>query len=466
VTIVISPLLSLMNDQVNHLQKLHIQAFLVNGEKAQEERNLVYNALRGPYPDQFIQLLYITPEMIGKSDALLNVLAGLHEKKKLARIVVDEAHCVSQWGHDFRPDYKTISKVRMKFPGVPLIALTATATENVKADCIHNLGMEGCEEYKQSFNRPNLYYEIQPKKGKGATAEVLEKIASLIKNDYKNQTGIVYTLSRAGCEELAEKLRDRGIKAYHFHASMPPEEKNSTQRDWQSGKLQVVVATIAFGMGIDKPDVRFVIHHTLPKSLEGYYQETGRAGRDGKLSKCILFYGYQDTSVLKRFIDENEAASEDVKERQREMLTRMIQYCENRTDCRRADILSYFGESFAKEDCNHTCDNCNSDAMFEQQDMTNHATAALNMVKKLSSRNVTMVQVNDLLRGLNHAKTKDYHDVEGFGVARDLPKVEVQRLLTRLVMEGALEEYHVVNKSSFASQYIQVSLIYSEREVC
>jgi bloom syndrome protein len=247
---------------------------------------------------------------------------------------------------------------------------------------------------------------------------------------------------------------------------MPPEEKNSTQRDWQSGKLQVVVATIAFGMGIDKPDVRFVIHHTLPKSLEGYYQETGRAGRDGKLSKCILFYGYQDTSVLKRFIDENEAASEDVKERQREMLTRMIQYCENRTDCRRADILSYFGESFAKEDCNHTCDNCNSDAMFEQQDMTNHATAALNMVKKLSSRNVTMVQVNDLLRGLNHAKTKDYHDVEGFGVARDLPKVEVQRLLTRLVMEGALEEYHVVNKSSFASQYIQVSLIYSEREVC
>jgi len=466
VTIVISPLLSLMSDQVDHLKKLHIQAFLLNGEKAKEERNLVYNALREPYPDQFIQVLYITPEMISKSEALLSILAGLHRKKKLARIVVDEAHCVSQWGHDFRPDYKTIVKVRERFPGVPFIALTATATETVKADCIHNLGMEGCEEYKQSFNRPNLYYEIRPKKGKGVAAEVLESMSDLILKDYKDQTGIIYTLSRKGCEDLAEKLRNKGIKAHHFHASMEPEEKNAVQREWQAGKWQVVVATIAFGMGIDKPDVRFVIHHTLPKSLEGYYQETGRAGRDGKPSGCYLYYGYQDTAVLKRFIDESEG-SEEVKERQREMLKRMVQFCENRSDCRRADILAYFGEAFMKEECNHSCDNCNSDSVFEAIDVTSQAQAALKIVKHLQRVNVTLLHVIDILRGMGSAKIKaqNHHLIEGYGCASNLPRGEVERLFIRLLMENALAEYNVV-KSGFAKQYIHVRKIETFRHIC
>lgn len=458
VTIVISPLLSLMSDQVDHLKELHIQAFLINGEKAREERDLVYNALREPYPDQFIQVLYITPEMISKSEALLSILAGLHRKKKLARIVVDEAHCVSQWGHDFRPDYKAISKIRQRFLGVPFIALTATATETVKADCIHNLGMEGCEEYKQSFNRPNLYYEIRSKKGKGVAVEVLDSMAKLILETYKDQTGIVYTLSRKGCEDLAEKLRNKGIKAHHFHASMEPDEKNSVQREWQAGKWQVVVATIAFGMGIDKPNVRFVIHHTLPKSLEGYYQETGRAGRDGKPSGCYLYYGYQDTAVLKRFIDDSEGG-EDVKERQREMLKKMVQFCENRSDCRRADILAYFGEAFSKEDCNNNCDNCKSDGVFEQIDATTQAQAALGIVKHLQSDNVTLLQVVEILRGVNSAKLKsqNHHEIEGFGAASDLPRGEIERLFTRLLMENALTEYNVVRRG-FAKQYIHVRM--------
>jgi bloom syndrome protein len=353
--------------------------------------------------------------------------------------------------------------VRHSFPGVPFMALTATATENVKADCIHNLGMKGCEEYKQSFNRPNLHYEIRPKKGKGASAAVLESMADLILNDYKNQTGIVYTLSRKGCEDLAQKLQDKGIKAHHFHASMPPEEKTQVQRDWQAGVWQVVVATIAFGMGIDKPDVRFVIHHTLPKSLEGYYQETGRAGRDGKPSGCYLFYGYQDTAVLKRFIDESEG-DDEVKERQREMLNRMVQFCENRCDCRRADILAYFGEAFSKEDCNNSCDNCNSDAVFEPMDVTSQAGAALRIVQKLQRGNVTLLHVLDILRGSTASKIKSQnHDkIEGHGCASDLPRSEVERLFTRLLMENALVEYNVVNKVGFATQYIQVSiLIYS-----
>lgn len=457
VTIVISPLLSLMNDQVEHLKRRNIQAFLLNGDTSKTERDLVLSALRESQPDQFIQLLYITPEMIGKNELLLSVFDQLHRKRRLARIVIDEAHCVSQWGHDFRPDYKNLHNLRGRFPGVPFIALTATATKSVKADCIHNLGIEGCKEFKQSFNRPNLYYEILPKKGKGVGVEVLESMCRLILKDFKNQTGIVYTLSRKGCEDLAEKLRSKGIKAHHFHASMDPMEKNAVQRDWQSGKWQVVVATIAFGMGIDKPDVRFVIHHTMPKSLEGYYQETGRAGRDGKPSKCYLYYGYQDTAVLKRFIDESDGGY-DVKERQREMLNKMVQFSENRSDCRRANILAYFGEAFSKENCNHNCDNCNSDRVFEPEDMTRQARAALNIVEQVQHENVTILHLVDILRGGTTSKIKErnHNSLEGFGVASDLPRGEVERLFTRLLMENALMERSVM-RGAFPQQYIYVS---------
>jgi bloom syndrome protein len=459
VTVVISPLLSLMNDQVDHLRRRNIQAFFLSGEKAQEEKDLVFKGLREAKPDQYIQLLYVTPEMIGKSPVLMNALAGLHRKKKLARIVIDEAHCVSQWGHDFRDDYKTIGNIRTKFPGVPFIALTATATENVKADCIHNLDMEGCEEYKQSFNRPNLYYEIRSKKGKGVNAEILKSMSELILKTYKNQTGIVYTLSRKGCEELAEKLCANGIKAHHFHAHMQPEEKAQVQRDWQSGKWQVVVATIAFGMGIDKPDVRFVIHHTIPKSLEGYYQETGRAGRDGKPSGCYLYYGYQDTAVLKRFIDDSKG-DEAVKQMQREMLNRMVRYCENRSDCRRVDILSYFGEVFKKEDCHSNCDNCKSDAVFESKDMTIQAQAALRIVQTLERDSVTLLNAIDILRGASSAKIKaSSHDqLDEYGAASDLPRDDVERIFTRLLMENALQERSVIRKGGYAQPYIHVSI--------
>lgn len=460
VTIVISPLLSLMKDQVDHLTARHIQAFLINGETPQLTRDYYFGILDKPRPEQYIQLLYITPEMIGKSGQLSTFLAKLHAKRRLARIVVDEAHCVSQWGHDFRPDYKNLSVVRQKYPGVPLIALTATATENVKADCIHNLGMKGCEEYKQSFNRPNLYYEIRNKKGKGASAETVESMAQLILDKYPRQTGIIYTLSRKGCEELAAKLVAKGIKAHHFHATMDPVQKEQVQRDWQKGIWQVVVATIAFGMGIDKPDVRFVIHHTIPKSLEGYYQETGRAGRDGKPSSCYLYYGYQDTAVLKRFIDEGEG-DEAVKQRHREMLKRMVQFCENRSDCRRADILAYFGEQFNKNECGHGCDNCNSDAVFEPKDVTDLVQAAISVIKALEFEHATLLYIIDILRGVNTVKMRqnECRNIEGYGVASQLLRHEVEHLFIRLLMENVVEEYTVM-KGQFPHQYLKVSSLF------
>ncbi|KFX94722.1 hypothetical protein V490_04215 [Pseudogymnoascus sp. VKM F-3557] len=463
VTIVISPLLSLMQDQVDHLQKLGIQAFVVNSEVSQAYKNMVMSGLEERIPEDFVELLYVTPEMVTKSEAILNRFASLHRRHKLARIVIDEAHCVSQWGHDFRPDYKELGAVRARFPGVPIMALTATATENVKVDVIHNLGMEGCEQYTQSFNRPNLTYEVRPKPKHD---EMMESIVEIITKKYKGQTGIIYALSRKNCEKVAEELyTNHGIKAAHYHAALKPEEKKRVQQDWQAGKWQVIVATIAFGMGIDKANVRFVIHQTMPKSLEGYYQETGRAGRDGKLSGCYLYYGYQDTTVLRKFIEDGDGSYEQ-KERQRSMLNRMSQFCENKVDCRRVEVLSYFGERFRKEDCNGTCDNCSSSSVFEAVDRSKESQVALNIVRQLKGENLTLVNYADIMRGFKSKSTKvaalNLDRVDGFGQVKHLKKNEVEALLYRLVSENALREENQINRAGFASAYLQLGKSYQD----
>ena len=457
VTIVVSPLLSLMEDQVQHLQALKIQAFVLNGECSAEERQHIMTALRNPRVEQFIQLLYVTPEMLTKSKNMVSAFQTLHSRDQLARIVIDEAHCVSQWGHDFRPDYKLLGDVRRQFSGVPVMALTATATENVKVDVMHNLGIRGCAVFTSSFNRPGLFYEVRQK---GKAKEVLDSIADIINKNYRAQSGIVYCLSRNKCEDVAKKLKDDyGIRAHHYHAKMEPLEKKTVQQKWQEGQYSVIVATIAFGMGIDKANVRFVIHHSIPKSLEGYYQETGRAGRDGKKSGCFLFYGYQDASVLKRMIDDGEGGWEQ-KERQQQMLRKMVQFCENRSDCRRAQILAYFGEAFRQEECKGTCDNCKSDSTFQMQDFTDFAAAAVRLVKELRNQMVTLLHCVDVFRGSKSKKITDaQHDqLEEYGVGRDLDRGDVERLFYRLLSEDALREDNKANKAGFVSQYIAVSL--------
>merc|ERR1712093_105717 len=341
------------------------------------------------------------------------------------------------------------------------MALTATATGNVKMDIMENLKMRKCPIFVQSFNRPNLHYEVRQKKGKGVMSKMVIEIADLVKDKYKKQTGIIYALSQRGCEELAEKLvKEHRIKAHHFHAAMTREEKASVLDDWQTGKIQVVVATIAFGMGIDKPDVRFVIHSSVPKSLEGYYQETGRAGRDGKKSGCYLYFGYQDVSMLKGFIDKSEG-SEEQKQRQRSMLQQMIQYCENRSDCRRSQVLAYFGEKFAKKDCRRTCDNCCSDAAFELVDFTEYSKAAMRIVKQVQPYSFTMLNCVEVMRGTKGANAKlrrmgDRGNIEEFGMASKVARSEIERLFYRLLLERAIMEDSVMNKSGFASDYVQL----------
>ncbi|KAL4768787.1 hypothetical protein BDW60DRAFT_225487 [Aspergillus nidulans var. acristatus] len=457
VTLVISPLLSLMQDQVSHLRQNKIKAYLINGDTPSEERQWIMSTLSSHNPETHIELLYITPEMVSKSHALTDRIEKLCSIQKLARVVIDEAHCVSQWGHDFRPDYKQIGAFRARIPGVPLMALTATATENVKVDVIHNLRMQGCEVFTQSFNRPNLTYEVRRK---GKHAELLDSIADTIKSTYRNKCGIVYCLSRNTCEKVAEALRTNyRIKAEHYHAGLDAETRAQTQQRWQAGDVHVIVATIAFGMGIDKPDVRFVIHHSIPKSLEGYYQETGRAGRDGRRSGCYLYFSHRDVSTMQNMIEKNEDSDGVQKSRQTRMLNDVVKYCENANDCRRVQILAYFSESFKRQDCNASCDNCKSGDTFEVQDFSEHASAAIKIVRYFQERNerATLSYCVNIFRGTTKSfRSPEHREAPSFGDGSSIAVGDAERLFRKLQSERALIEENIVNRGNFPIQYVKL----------
>lgn len=334
ITIVISPLLSLIQDQMYNLVVLrHIPALSLSGDKSAADRKFFFNQLTSP--NRKCKIFYITPEMLAKSQNFQDHITQLVNQNQISRFVIDEAHCLSQWGHDFRPDYKSLGLLKQKYPRVPVIALTATATDKVQHDIILNLGIENCTVFRQSFNRPNLRYHIYPK-----SKSVNSDLVSFIKCYYPTASGIIYCTSKRECELMADTLqKDYGLSAFFYHAGLEKDDRYAIQQKWASNEIQVIVATIAFGMGIDKPDVRFVIHYSLPKSLEGYYQETGRAGRDGDESCCVLYYNYGDKKTIDFMIDRSEGTTQE-KERQRHNLQQVIDYCENSSECRRQHILS------------------------------------------------------------------------------------------------------------------------------
>ncbi|KAH9383855.1 hypothetical protein HPB48_025625 [Haemaphysalis longicornis] len=439
--------------QVQKLTSLDVPANHLSGEN---DSASIYADLRSARPQ--LRLLYVTPEKVSASNRLLEALVRLHAGGRLTRFVIDEAHCVSQWGHDFRPDYKRLSLLREKFPGVPMIALTATATPRVRTDILHQLGMRQPQWFLQSFNRPNLCYEVLLKTGKSVVNEIVE----LIKSKFARQSGIVYCFSRKECDQLAEDLSKAGIASVSYHAGLTDVRRGAVQRQWIDDKVQVVCATIAFGMGVDKPDVRFVIHHSLPKSIEGYYQESGRAGRDGQRAACLLYYSYHDMHRIRSMIDKDKTANAAARQTHIANLWHMVNFCENRTDCRRAQVLHYFGENFDREFCKRNrrfaCDNCLAETRWVMTDVTEDAREVARCVETLTQRrtNITANQLVDIFKGAANKKTmgQKFDSLPLHGRGKGYQRNDANRLVRRLILDGFLKEVITMNYLEMAMSYL------------
>ncbi|RYD76166.1 MAG: DNA helicase RecQ [Sphingobacteriales bacterium] len=418
--IVISPLIALMKNQVDQLRAFggndSIAHFLNSSLNKSEITQVKSDLLSGQ-----TKLLYVAPESLAKQDNIefLNLI-------KISFVAVDEAHCISEWGHDFRPEYRKIKQVIAGLGNnIPIIALTATATPKVQQDIMKNLGMTEATLFKSSFNRPNLFYEIRPKR------DITKEIIKYIKSN-PGKSGIIYCLSRKKVEEVAEALNLNGISALPYHAGLEPKVRAETQDRFLMEDAEVIVATIAFGMGIDKPDVRFVIHHDVPKSMEGYYQETGRAGRDGGEGVCIAFYAQKDVDKLAKFMKDKPVSEREIGT---QILKEVIDYAESGV-CRRKQILHYFGENFNETGCNCMCDNCKKPK--KQFDAEEQLSTLLKFIDKTGEKFDDAHLLNVFL-GLETAQTIAYEHskVSEFGIG----KQEGELLWKSVIRQAVLNNY-------------------------
>ena len=420
--IVISPLIALMKNQVDAMRNLSEEdgiAHFINSSLNKTSIDLVKaDILSGK-----TKLLYVAPESLTKEE---NV--DFLKKVKISFYAIDEAHCISEWGHDFRPEYRKIRDIVKEIGLAPIIALTATATNKVRDDIKKNLGIQDAQDFKSSFNRPNLYYEVRPK-----TKNVDKDIIKFIKSN-PGKSGIIYCLSRKKVEELAEILQANDISAMAYHAGMEAAARSKTQDAFIMEKIDVIVATIAFGMGIDKPDVRYVIHYDIPKSLEGYYQETGRAGRDGGEGQCIAFYNSKDVQKLEKFLEGKPLAEQDIG---RQLLAETTAYCESSV-CRRKLLLHYFGENYEEDNCGN-CDNClNPKKQVEAQQLLETVLECILAVKE----NFKADYIIDMLLGKETSEITDHmhDDLEVFGSGSDEEEKTWNAVIRQALIAGYIRK--------------------------
>lgn len=421
--VVVSPLIALMQDQVDALEALGVRAGFLNSTQDPDQRRMVEQAYRSGELD----LLYLAPERLGVEST-----ARLLDQGTIALFAIDEAHCVSQWGHDFRPDYLRLGELAARWPGIPRIALTATATAHTREEIATRLGLTEAKHFVASFDRPNITYRVAPKDNPG------RQLLELLRTEHPGDAGIVYCLSRASVEKTAQQLTDQGIRALPYHAGLPAQVRAANQSTFLREDGVIMVATIAFGMGIDKPDVRFVAHLDLPKSVEGYYQETGRAGRDGLPSTAWLAYGLADVVQQRKMIAESDG---DLTHRRRlsSHLDAMLALCET-VECRRAQLLRYFGQEHPGS-CG-ACDTCQNPP--ESWDGTVPAQKLLSAVFRLDrerNQRFGVGHVVDILRGRSTPKIAQWgHDeLTVFGVGEDLSDGEWRSVARQLLAHGLLE---------------------------
>jgi len=445
ITLVISPLIALMKDQVDGLKANGIAAALINSSLTGHEIADIKTRLRRGE----IKILYVAPERLA-SESFREFLRGLN----VSCLAVDEAHCISQWGHDFRPDYLNLKILREDFPTVGMIALTATATLKVRRDIIEHLGLKESRVFLSSFNRPNLHYDIRPKDN--TFEELIELLRSPSPKD-KDRSAIVYCFSRKDTEELASDLRARGFKAEAYHAGLESKDRHDIQDRFIKDETPIITATIAFGMGVDKPDIRLIVHYALPGSIEGYYQETGRAGRDGLFARCVLFYSYADKFKQEYFIGQIEDAAE--RKRAAEKLKRIVAFCESSL-CRRKFLLEYFGEPYEKENCER-CDRCTR-SQKNEFDADKISRMILECVRATGGRFGGQYIV-DILRGSRNERIRRFgHDrLALHGQGQAFIETQLKEIIRLLIDKGFLVkadgEYPVIELTESGRSFLNGS---------